>query len=374
MPGGFLPHTLVARADPNTRGTTCFGYVPLGDAQHTQSGVVSGPASPRRLGPRHAGYCHGHTHEKGSAMDWDAPTVSADVTVLGCGLMGSALVRTLAEADYRVVAWNRTYARAADLTGERVHPVRGVADAIRASPLIIACVSTYEDLEALLEDVSLSERSLVNLTSGTPDAAEALARKALARGADYLDGAILAFPEFIGSSEALIAYSGRQQAWDAHRALLLQLGGQSQWTGEQVGVANTLDGAVIASFYAAAIGAYVEAATFALDQGVPSTLVRHATRLVLRTLGTSTKEALHAIESRDYSTEQARLGTYAVDAAEVLRFMRDRDIPARFLTATVDSLDAACAAGLGDEGIYAQAEIVRAPADREIDRARSTSG
>lgn len=38
-----------------------------------------------------------------------------DVCIVGCGLMGSAIARTLATSGPRVVAWNRTLAAAEEL-------------------------------------------------------------------------------------------------------------------------------------------------------------------------------------------------------------------------------------------------------------------
>lgn len=41
-----------------------------------------------------------------------------DVTVIGLGLMGSALGRALIAGKHRVTVWNRSYAKAASLTNE----------------------------------------------------------------------------------------------------------------------------------------------------------------------------------------------------------------------------------------------------------------
>jgi len=283
----------------------------------------------------------------------------ADVTVLGCGLMGSALVRALAADGHRVAAWNRTHERAAALAADGIEPIDSLARAVEASPLVLACLSTYDSVRTTLDEIDLDGRTLVNLTSGTPDGATELAEWAVGRGIPYLDGVIIAFPDFIGAPEAILAYSGPQELWEDNADLLGCLGGHTQWIGEEVSAANVFDGALIASFYTAAVGAYVEAATYALDHGVPQDLLRAATRLVLRTIGHSTKEAAGAIASGDFSTDQAKLGTYATATRGLLESMRGAGLPARFLNATVASLEAAAAAGFADQGIYAQAHVTR---------------
>jgi 3-hydroxyisobutyrate dehydrogenase-like beta-hydroxyacid dehydrogenase len=277
--------------------------------------------------------------------------------------MGAALIRAFAGSGRDVTVWNRTHERALGLAAPHVEPVRSIGEAVAMSPLVLACLSTYDDVRASLDEIDLAGRALVNLTSGTPRGAEEMADWAAARDVDYLDGAILAFPDFIGSPDALLAYSGSRRVGDTHGALLRRLGGQSQWIGERADVANICDASVIASFYTTAITAYVEAATFALDNDVPPDVLRAATRVVLRTLGHSTKEAAAAIATGDYSTDQAKLSTYAIGTRDVLQSVRRSGVPARLLGATVESLDAACAAGHGDEGICAVAEVVRAQPD-----------
>lgn len=46
--------------------------------------------------------------------------IMSDISVIGCGAMGSALIETLAEQDACVTIWNRTRERAETLTGPRV--------------------------------------------------------------------------------------------------------------------------------------------------------------------------------------------------------------------------------------------------------------
>lgn len=285
------------------------------------------------------------------------------VTVLGAGLMGRALVRTFAAAGLDVSVWNRTHETAERLADDRVHPIRSAAGAVRAAPLVVVCLTTYEVVRALLDDVVPAGAAIVNLTSGTPEGAEELAAWADAHQVRYLDGAILAFPDFIGEQEAIIAYSGSSEVWDEHGESLALLAGGSCWIGEDVGTANVFDAALILSFYTTAITSYVEAATYALDRGIPEELLRSATSLVMRTLAHSAREATTAIARNEFTTDEARLSTYAVGARSALRSMRNRGVPARLLQAAVESLSAACEADLGHLGIYAQAETMRRPGD-----------
>ncbi|WP_437944234.1 NAD(P)-binding domain-containing protein [Sorangium sp. So ce281] len=96
---------------------------------------------------------------------------------------------------------------------------------------------------------SLRGRTLVNLTTSTPNQARELAAWSASHGIDYLDGGIMAVPEMIGGPGSAILYSGSQTAFDAHRALL-DLWGESTYFGSDAGMASLHDLAMLAGMYA----------------------------------------------------------------------------------------------------------------------------
>ncbi|NBE49995.1 NAD(P)-binding domain-containing protein [Streptomyces boluensis] len=288
----------------------------------------------------------------------------AEVAVVGAGLMGAALARALADAGHHVRIWNRTPERAQKLAAERLRPVRTIQEAVSSADLVIACTASYDTTRAALAPVTdWGEAALVNLGTGTPEETEAMAEWAGERQLPYLDGSLLCFPDFVGSPDTLILYAGEPGVWERHQSVLRALGGGSRFLSEQVRAACVVETAVIGSFYVTAVGAYVEAATYAQSQGVSAEMMRDATRLVLRTLGRSTKEAAAAIESGEHATDQATLATYANGARHCLSALRADGHQARLLAAAVENLEAARAAGLGELGIYAQTGIVHGPAD-----------
>lgn len=287
----------------------------------------------------------------------------AEVAVVGAGLMGAALARALAGAGHQVRIWNRTPERAQKLAGERLRPVHTIQEAVASCDLVIACTSSYETTRAALAPVTdWGEAALVNLATGAPEEAEAMAEWAGERRVPYLDGSLLCFPDLVGSPDTLVVYAGAPEVWDRHHPVLRALGGRSRFLSERVRSASVLDTAIIGSFYVTAVGAYVEAATYAHSQGVSAEMMREATRLVLRTLGSSTKKAAAAIESGEHATDQATLATYANGARHCLSALRAEGHRARLLTAAVENLEAARAAGLGELGIYAQTDVVHDPA------------
>src|ERR1700685_4378249 len=94
------------------------------------------------------------------------------VTVIGTGVMGSALARALAGAGHQVTAWNRTPSRALPLASAGVTIADGLLDAVRGSDPVIMCVSNQAAAAELLADPALTDllrgRTLVQMTTGTP--------------------------------------------------------------------------------------------------------------------------------------------------------------------------------------------------------------
>ena len=54
-------------------------------------------------------------------------------------------------------------------------------------------------------------------------------------GPSYLDGAIMATPDFIGTDAGTILISGQRQAFDANEDMFRALGGNVQHVGEEPG-------------------------------------------------------------------------------------------------------------------------------------------
>lgn len=172
------------------------------------------------------------------------------VSVIGLGAMGSALAGALLKSGLSVTLWNRSPAKAEALVAKGAVAAASVKDAVEASKLVVACLLVYDTVYEAFEPAkdALAGRTLVNLTNGTPAQAREMAQWAATRGADYLDGSIMAVPPMIGQAEALILYSGAHAAFDAHGKTLGALGA-ARYLGGDAGLAPLHDIALLTAMY-----------------------------------------------------------------------------------------------------------------------------
>lgn len=174
------------------------------------------------------------------------------ITVIGLGAMGSALAKTFVTKGHTVTVWNRDSTKAPAIIGAEV--VNTVEAAIQASPVVVVCVSDYPATRSILEHVSLKGKTLVQLSTGTPEEARVFKQLAVEQGAAYIDGAILAWPSQIGLSDTTILAAGDESTFRAVEPVLKDLAGNLTYMGEAIGTAAALFYAVLAYLAGSWIG------------------------------------------------------------------------------------------------------------------------
>ncbi|GAB2983559.1 NAD(P)-dependent oxidoreductase [Saccharothrix stipae] len=172
------------------------------------------------------------------------------VTVLGLGAMGAALATALVRAGHPTAVWNRSPGKADALVGLGATAAPTARDAVSAADVVIACLFDADSVHEVLDPVAdlLTGRTLVNVTTTTPDQSREIAGWAAAHGVAYLDGGIMAVPQMIGQPGSSVLYSGSRAAFDRYRPLL-DLWGESAYFGEDAGVASLYDLALLAGMY-----------------------------------------------------------------------------------------------------------------------------
>lgn len=171
------------------------------------------------------------------------------VTVIGLGPMGQAITRTLLAAGHPVTVWNRTTGRAEGVVADGATLAATPAEAVEASSLVILSLTDYQAMYDILgpATASLAGRTLVNLSSDTPDRSREAAAWAAAHGAAFLTGGVMVPAPMVGTDAAYVYYSGPGEVLDRSREALAQLGAPKH-LGEDPGLAQMMYQAQLAVF------------------------------------------------------------------------------------------------------------------------------
>lgn len=273
----------------------------------------------------------------------------SDVTVVGLGNMGSALVRAFAQGGRAISVWNRS-ARTVDAP---VDYATSLGEAISASPLIVVCVADNRILADLLREpaaqASLAGRTLVNLNTGTPLEAAQIREQVLAAGADYLDGVIPLYPTYVGQRDVGLFYSGSSAVWARHKAVLDDLGGLSWHTGEAIEGAAALDMGLCIGMYHTMMGSFLESTAFVQRSGVSLDNALQVARDCVDVLRDQMHKAIDEIAGgtfapTDQSSIDVHLHTCKMAAEAMSPLAKGREL---HLLSTITDLQRAQNAGYG---------------------------
>lgn len=194
----------------------------------------------------------------------------APVTVIGLGPMGQAMVRRLLTAGHPVTVWNRTSSRADGVVADGATLATTPRDALGAAELVLLSLTDYAAMDAILDGATdaLDGRTLVNLSSDTPDRTREAAAWAAAHGAGFLTGGVMSPAPTVGTPDAYVYYSGPQELLERHRDALARIG-EPRYVGADPGLAQLMYQAQLDVFLTG-LSALMHATALVGSAGVPA--------------------------------------------------------------------------------------------------------
>ncbi|WP_158853670.1 NAD(P)-dependent oxidoreductase [Saccharothrix deserti] len=280
------------------------------------------------------------------------------VTVLGLGLMGGALAGAFLRAGHPMTVWNRTAAKADDLVARGATLAESPAAAIAAAPLVVVCVSDYDAVADVL-DGPLDGRVVVNLTSGTPSRARALAEEVARRGGGYLDGGIMAVPEAVGTADAVLAYSGPRPLYDAHESTLDSLG-TGLHLGDDPGLSATHEMATLVLMWGMLDG-FLNGAAILGTAGVSATAYLPIARMAIDTVAGWLPGYARQADDGIYPADDGTVDTHLAAMAHVVEESESLGVNAELPRLVKVLAERAATAGHGASGYVALVEQFRKP-------------
>jgi 3-hydroxyisobutyrate dehydrogenase-like beta-hydroxyacid dehydrogenase len=279
--------------------------------------------------------------------------------MLGLGAMGSALAAALLDDDQSVTVWNRSPGRDTDLVARGAHAAGSVHEAATASPVVVACLLRHASVHETLDPVvdALRGRTLLNVTTTTPNESRELATWAAEHGADYLDGAIMAVPDMIGSREGQIFYSGSRAAYDILQPTL-NTWATSEFHGADPGMASLVDLAMLSGMYQMFAG-FFHGAAMVGSVGMSATdfAARQAPFLAAMTSGLA--GYAEVIDGGDYTVPGQQSLDFS-DLSDIVRASSEQHVDPAPIAGVQALIAEQIEAGHGAEGLARIYESLRA--------------
>ncbi|MYY13607.1 NAD(P)-binding domain-containing protein [Streptomyces sp. SID4919] len=284
------------------------------------------------------------------------------VTVIGLGSMGRALAGAFHDAGHPTTVWNRTPAKAAPLTARGAVLAPSVAAAVGASPLVITCLTTFDDTRAALAPAAaeLTGRALVTLNSGSPAGARETAAWAYGLGARFLAGAVKNVPAAVGAPDTLLYYSGDRTVFDEYATTLEVLGGDTVHLGDEADLAALHEMAVGAMLLPALVGFFQGAAALRSRGLEAAGMVRFAGKW-LDMIKSLLPGYAAEIDSGDYTDGASSVNLFLAGAAHDAELTRETGVDTSWTGPLDDLVRRAAEAGHGEHSIAALTEMLKKP-------------
>src|SRR5688500_5583755 len=176
------------------------------------------------------------------------------ISIIGTGAMGTVLGKLLLKSGHEVIAWNRTISKTKELKKNGATIVSQIEDAVGLGDPILISVSDYKVSQEILKPVSetaLKNKTLIQLSTGTPKDAVDQSSWITTVNANYLDGAIMVTPNQMGTPEAMMLISGNEKVFKTQQEMLRVLARNILYVGEKPSFASAWDLAFLSYFFSA---------------------------------------------------------------------------------------------------------------------------
>lgn len=241
-------------------------------------------------------------------------TVERSVSIIGLGLMGSALAGIFVEQGWKTTVWNRSSAKFDLLVAKGALAAPSVNECIGASRLVIICLLNAQAVHEVLANVdslSCTGRNLINYTSGTRYQAQQSQEMVMKLSfSAYLHGAILASPELLGLPESPIYYAGDRRTLES-MGNNLNILGRSVYLGEDPALASLIGCIMMDAFFGLATGflqavAVLKSSKMYTTGGAERFLVEEMAPLLSRNYLTLLGDYARQIDNRNYLRDDGK--------------------------------------------------------------------
>lgn len=275
----------------------------------------------------------------------------SDITIIGLGVMGAALARTLLKNGYNVTVWNRSLEKAEALKEEGAIVETSSAEAIAASPTIVTCIKTHTDTRAVLETApGLEGKNVIELSTGSAPEAQSLYQWLNENNAKCLIGMICTFPRGIGEEDSTIVTVGSEKLWGISKDMLTILAGKSSYIGDDIGSLAILYSALFLPRQGFMFG-MIFGALLCKKAGVSMDTYVEQMPLTIKVVHDYYEVFASSVPTDDYSNPQASIDTYVAAFSDTLESFKINGANDELPRLMSNLVNLGAEAGLGDKQI-----------------------
>jgi 3-hydroxyisobutyrate dehydrogenase len=275
------------------------------------------------------------------------------VAVLGTGIMGAGMTRSLLREGFEVTVWNRSTEKAQPLADDGARVAESAADAVAAADVVITMLFDTDAVAQTMEPVLPRFRDgavWVQTSTVGIEGTDRLAGLARDAGVDYLDAPMLGTKAPAENGQLVVLASGPSSLRDKVAPVFDAIGTRTQWVSETVGDASRLK---------LAINAWIGVMINGIAQSVA----------LARGLGLDPQQFLDAVDGGAVNAPYVQLkgkamidGDYSPsfeldgvvkDTDLITAALREAGVDTTLATAVRDRLAAASDAGHGGEDMAA---------------------
>jgi 3-hydroxyisobutyrate dehydrogenase len=163
--------------------------------------------------------------------------------VLGTGIMGAAMARSLAREGHQVQVWNRTPDRAEAVAGDGITAHGSVAAAVTGCEVVVTMLYDADSVLDIADELLAAlapEAVWVQCTTVGPSGISRIAEAAGPAVERLLDAPVLGTRRPAETGNLIVLVSGPTEATDRARPALDAVGARTMGVGDRVGPASAL--------------------------------------------------------------------------------------------------------------------------------------
>ncbi|MFI9814827.1 NAD(P)-dependent oxidoreductase [Saccharothrix variisporea] len=282
--------------------------------------------------------------------------MSTPLTLIGLGPMGRAMVRTFLAQGHPVTVWNRTASRADALVEQGATRADTPAQAVEAAKVVLLSLTDYAAMHDVLDGVDLAGKTVVNLSSDTPDRTLKAAAWLAERGAELLVGGVMVPAPLVGADGAYVFYSGPKDVFEAHKDLLAAIG-RPDYLGEDHTLAQLFYQAQLDCFLTALAG-MLHSMALVKTAGVPAAAFAPYLRDNLDSISTYLDETVEHVDSGQHPGDLANVIMMGATADHVVGASESTGLDTALPKAVQSLYRRAVEAGRGRDSWTALYEVI----------------